>query len=109
MILKELFYYDPNTRTEMHNARYSAERDVSELNKGDTRKVRLTLGQINELRKASDLHVIEQEKELGNSGRILVRASGTESLIRVMVEAQDMKTAQKIADSLAELVRSELR
>ena len=38
-----------------------------------------------------------------------VRASGTESLIRVMVEAKEMQTAQKIADSLAELVRSELK
>lgn len=64
MILRELFYYDPNTRTEMHNARYSPDRDVSSLKKDDTRKVRLTLGQINELRKASDLHIIEQEKEL---------------------------------------------
>lgn len=64
MILRELFYYDPNTRTEMHNARYSADRDTSSIKKGDTRKVRLTLGQINELRKASDLHIIEQEKEL---------------------------------------------
>ena len=50
-----------------------------------------------------------QEKSLGNTGRILVRASGTESLIRVMVEAQEMQTAQKIADSLVELVRSELK
>lgn len=53
--------------------------------------------------------ISEQEKSLGNNGRILVRASGTESLIRVMVEAQEMQTAQKIADSLAELVRSELK
>ena len=58
--------------------------------------------------KISDF-IAEQEKSLGNTGRILVRASGTESLIRVMVEAQEMQTAQKIADSLAELVRSELK
>ena len=58
--------------------------------------------------KISDF-ISEQEKSLGNTGRILVRASGTESLIRVMVEAQEMQTAQKIADSLAELVRSELK
>lgn len=58
--------------------------------------------------KISD-YISEQEKVLGNAGRILVRASGTESLIRVMVEAQEIQTAQKIADSLAELVRSELK
>jgi phosphoglucosamine mutase len=58
--------------------------------------------------KISD-YIAEQEKSLGSDGRILVRASGTESLIRVMVEAKEMQTAQKIADSLAELVRSELK
>jgi phosphoglucosamine mutase len=54
-------------------------------------------------------YIAEQEKNLGGNGRILVRASGTESLIRVMVEAKEMQTAQKIAESIAELVRSELK
>jgi hypothetical protein len=34
------------------------------VRKGDTRKTRLTLKQINELRKASEQHILEQEKEL---------------------------------------------
>ena len=46
--------------------------------------------------------------KLGTSGRILVRASGTEPLVRVMVEAQSEALAQEMAEELAALVRSEL-
>jgi len=53
--------------------------------------------------------ILESEKELAGTGRVLVRASGTESLVRVMVEANDLKLTQKIAESLAQLVRSELK
>ena len=53
--------------------------------------------------------ILESEKELAGSGRVLLRASGTESLVRVMVEANDLELAQKVADSLAQLVRSELK
>jgi phosphoglucosamine mutase len=53
--------------------------------------------------------VLESEKELAGSGRVLLRASGTESLVRVMVEANDLELAQKVADSLAQLVRSEIK
>lgn len=53
--------------------------------------------------------ILESEKELADSGRVLLRASGTESLVRVMVEANDLELAQKVADSLAQLVRSELK
>ena len=45
---------------------------------------------------------------LGSAGRILVRASGTESLVRVMVEAQTATQAKEIAEDLAALVRLEL-
>lgn len=53
--------------------------------------------------------ILESEKQLSGVGRVLVRASGTESLIRVMVEANELDLAQKIAESLAALVRLELQ
>ena len=48
------------------------------------------------------------ESELGDSGRVLLRASGTEPLIRVMVEASSDSVASEIADRLAEVVAQEL-
>lgn len=47
-----------------NDLRYDGGRDSTALAKGDTRKTRLTLKQINELRKASEQHILEQEKEL---------------------------------------------
>ena len=48
------------------------------------------------------------EAELGDEGRVLVRASGTEPLVRVMVEAATEETADSIAHRLAAEVRREL-
>jgi phosphoglucosamine mutase len=48
------------------------------------------------------------ESQLGLTGRVLLRASGTEPLIRVMIEAENRTDAQQFAESLASLVKSEL-
>ena len=50
----------------------------------------------------------DNESKLGANGRILLRASGTEPLVRVMVEAESEVVAGEIAQKLATLVRLEL-
>ena len=49
------------------------------------------------------------EAELGSNGRVLLRASGTEPLVRVMVEAQSDAVAQSVATKLAQVVETELK
>lgn len=48
------------------------------------------------------------EQSLGENGRILVRPSGTEPLVRVMVEGTDMKTITEHANEIAEAIKKEL-
>ena len=64
MILRELFYIDPDTRHVANDLRYNADRDDGVMHRSDTRKTRLTLKQLNELRKSSEAHILEQENEL---------------------------------------------
>ena len=52
--------------------------------------------------------VADAERALGTEGRVLLRASGTEPLVRVMVEAVDERTAETAAGRLADVVRREL-
>ena len=49
--------------------------------------------------------IAKAEKELSNNGRVLVRASGTEPLIRVMVEAESEDICRETAEKLADCVR----
>jgi phosphoglucosamine mutase len=53
--------------------------------------------------------VQEAKTELGETGRVLLRASGTEPLVRVMVEAQDAGTAQSWAERIARVVEKQLK
>ena len=52
--------------------------------------------------------IVEAEARLGSSGRVLVRPSGTEPIVRVMVEATDQVVAREVAESLAAVVESAL-
>ncbi|QWZ06930.1 phosphoglucosamine mutase [Nocardioides panacis] len=52
--------------------------------------------------------VAEAEYELGDGGRVLLRPSGTEPLVRVMVEAGTADHARTVAERLADVVRSQL-
>jgi len=47
--------------------------------------------------------VTKIESKLGNDGRVLIRPSGTEPLIRIMVESKDSGTSENLCNSLAEL------
>jgi phosphoglucosamine mutase len=52
--------------------------------------------------------LVEAEAELGDSGRVLLRPSGTESLVRVMVEAESYEAANGVAHRLADVVKASL-
>jgi phosphoglucosamine mutase len=71
--------------------------------------VRLQAGQSwAELQKLPQLIAATQsvEAELGATGRVLIRASGTEPLVRVMVEAQDAQQAQNCAQRIANTLKA---
>ena len=52
--------------------------------------------------------IAEFESQLAGEGRILVRPSGTEALVRVMIEGRDEKSIRAMADSLTEIIRKTL-
>ncbi|MBE5806312.1 MAG: phosphoglucosamine mutase [Clostridiales bacterium] len=53
--------------------------------------------------------ISKYEKQLGNEGRILVRASGTENLIRIMVEGKNLDEISNICDKIVDVIEKELK
>ncbi|WP_062207427.1 phosphoglucosamine mutase [Streptomyces sp. NBRC 109706] len=64
-------------------------------------------GRVAESRELAEA-VAEAERQLGETGRVLLRPSGTEPLVRVMVEAADAAQARAVAAGLADVVKSAL-
>ena len=64
MLLKEFFYCDKNGNDFEDDKRYSAQRDISVIKPSDTRKTRLTLSQLNQIRRTAEAREVEQAKEL---------------------------------------------
>jgi hypothetical protein len=65
MLLREFIYFNDNTNDFAVDRRYDNNKDSSVVKKGDTRKIRLTLRQINQLRLQAEAHEAESQSELG--------------------------------------------
>lgn len=52
--------------------------------------------------------IAQKEKEMEGLGRVLVRTSGTEPLVRVMVEGKEMNMVEKVVNEIAKVVKKEL-
>ena len=64
MLLKEFFYFDKKGNDFEDDKRYDAQRDISVIKPTDTRKTRLTLQQLNTIRRTAEAREVEQAKEL---------------------------------------------
>ena len=65
MLLREFIYFDNKHAEPQEDDRYASQYDKSVLKNTDLRKTRLTLGMLNQLRKAGDVHERERKEELG--------------------------------------------
>jgi len=64
MLLLEFLYFNDNNNDFAVDRRYDNSKDISVVEKNDTRKIRLTLRQINQLRMQSEAHEYERDSEL---------------------------------------------
>lgn len=75
-------------------------------------QVLINVPDVDKTRADTDTSVIDEvaraSRELGDAGRVLLRPSGTESLVRVMVEASSADQAKQVAERLASVVQRSL-
>lgn len=65
MLLREFIYFDGKHGNPQEDNRYLSQNDTGVLRNKDIRKTRLTLGMLNELRKAGESREVERKEELG--------------------------------------------
>jgi phosphoglucosamine mutase len=53
-------------------------------------------------------NINDAEKKLGKKGRVLVRYSGTQNLCRVMIEGENKKDIEKMANDIAKAIKKEI-
>ncbi|MEI6578746.1 MAG: phosphoglucosamine mutase [Eubacteriales bacterium] len=74
--------------------------------------INVKVSNIGKVRYAADeeikMAIAEAEEELKDDGRVLVRVSGTEPLVRVMLEGKDKELITKLAEQIAEVIRERL-
>ena len=72
----------------------------------------LGVDNLNRIKEQADEYIIaatqKAEMELMGDGRVLVRVSGTEPLVRVMLEGKDINHIQKLGEQIAEVVKERL-
>lgn len=90
------------------------ERNLDELTQGIELLPQVLYNvEVREKKNLSDIPEIERatkkiEKSLGRAGRVLVRYSGTEPLLRIMIEGEDEKMLHRLAQDLVELVKKHI-
>jgi hypothetical protein len=65
MLLREFIYFNRDHEDPQEDNRYLSKNDTSVLKRSDLRKTRLTLGMINDIRRAAEAHDKEKREELG--------------------------------------------
>ena len=104
--LKGIFLYTGVSEARTDRGQMRVDVNIS-LSKDDTLGTRTEMKNLNSFNTVK-LAIEAAEKELGANGRVLVRASGTEPLVRVMLEGRDKEQIENLATMIAQIVEERL-